>query len=43
VSSVLIVLGVLAVVGWVIFLASAVQGFDGFGGWYAMGRPGFRS
>ena len=43
VSSVLIVLGILAVVDWVIFLASAVQGFDGFGGWDAMGRPGFRS
>ena len=43
VSSVLIVLGVLAVVGWVIFLASAVQGFDGFGGWDSMGRPGLRS
>jgi len=43
VSSALIVLGILAVVGWAIFVASAVQGFDGFGAWDAMGRPGFRS
>jgi len=42
VSAVLLVLGTLAVIGWIIVVASTLGGM-GFGGFDAMGGPGFRS
>jgi len=40
VSAVLLVLGTLAVIGWIILIASTLGDFDPFQG---MGRPGLRS
>ncbi len=40
VSAVLLGLGTLAVIGWIIWVASVLGEFDAFQG---MGRPGFRS
>ncbi|MCF8548637.1 MAG: hypothetical protein K9G03_01505 [Pontimonas sp.] len=43
VSSVLMVLGILALVGWIVLVASTVGEFGDFGMWDEMGPRGLRS